>query len=345
MEDPKQIADFSALPSAPVVSVYMATFNHQHFLADAIEGVLNQSTNLPFELVIAEDASTDATLELALKYQRENPASVRVVFSERNVGARPNFKRTAPLLRGKFVAFCEGDDYWTDRRKLDKQIQVMSADPATSLSCHAANVEDARTGRIQRVQRPANTSRRLTHSELITGDGALIPTCSIVVRNDVLQGRPDWWEASPVGDFPLVLRAAQLGHVVCIDEVMATYRVNVPGSWTTTRLPAIERRIQHATTMARVLDLYRQTMPRKYHRRIRSVGSYFILDAVLRSQADYAHRRACLSEHAGLMTMLDVLIARASISSGRNLISLRSFASGAVARCMSIINDRLQPKC
>lgn len=119
----------------PVVSVHMLTYNHEPYIAQAIEGVMMQQTDFEFELVIGEDASQDRTREICFEYQKRYPDKIRVLWSEENV-TRPyggNGVRVTARCRGEFIAFCEGDDYWTDPLKLQKQVDVMRAHPSVGL--------------------------------------------------------------------------------------------------------------------------------------------------------------------------------------------------------------------
>jgi glycosyltransferase involved in cell wall biosynthesis len=124
-----QVGDADKLPALPLVSVLMITYNHAEYLAQAIEGVVSQQCDFPFELIIGEDASKDGTREIALEYQRRYPHLVRVIYSASNVGMNANGQRTLDAARGEFVAFCEGDDYWCATDKLARQVAQIASDP------------------------------------------------------------------------------------------------------------------------------------------------------------------------------------------------------------------------
>lgn len=113
----------------PLVSVKMITYNHEAYIARAVDGVLRQQVDFPFELVIGEDASTDRTGEIVRELQEKNPAMIRVIRSEQNVGMHLNSERTLAMCRGRYIAFCEGDDYWHDPLKLKKQIDYLERHP------------------------------------------------------------------------------------------------------------------------------------------------------------------------------------------------------------------------
>lgn len=135
----------SCLCRNPVVSVNMITYNHEAFIREAIEGVLMQKTDFEYELVIGEDTSQDKTLEICLEYQKKYPDKIRVLWWHENVTrmripAGANWERVQCRCRGEFVAYCEGDDYWTDDTKLQRQVDVLRRNPGLSMCCHQFHV-------------------------------------------------------------------------------------------------------------------------------------------------------------------------------------------------------------
>lgn len=129
----QEVSDADQLPARPLVSVLMITYNHADYLAEAIEGVVAQQCDFPFELIIGEDVSKDATRAIALEYQRRYPHIVRVLYSTANVGMNANGQRTFDAARGEFVAFCEGDDYWCAPDKLARQVALIAGDPEVGI--------------------------------------------------------------------------------------------------------------------------------------------------------------------------------------------------------------------
>jgi glycosyltransferase involved in cell wall biosynthesis len=117
----------------PLVSVKMLTYNHAPYISRAIEGVINQKTCYPFELVIGEDFSTDGTREIVHDYQKRFPDIIRVITSEQNVGVKKNNKRTTDACRGKYITICEGDDYWHHPEKIQMQAEYLEDHPDCGL--------------------------------------------------------------------------------------------------------------------------------------------------------------------------------------------------------------------
>lgn len=124
----------------PLVSVRTVTYNHEKYIAQCLEGILMQRTNFPFELVIGEDCSTDRTREIVLAYENKYPDKIRAIVSERNVGVAQNALRVMRACQGKYHAFCEGDDYWIDPLKLQKQVYFMEAHQDVTMCFHNALV-------------------------------------------------------------------------------------------------------------------------------------------------------------------------------------------------------------
>lgn len=247
-----EFADWDQLPSNPVVSVHMLAYKHGKYIAKAIEGVLAQKCDFLFELIIGEDCSPDDTLEIALRYQKQHPDIIRVFTSHRNVGGKKNEIRCQLATRGRYVALCEGDDFWNDQLKLARQVHVLRSNPDTSMTCHASFAVDDSTGRKCGLIRSALRTRRLSLSEIVAGDGGLIPTASIVVKKEVLLSRPNWAELAPIGDYPLAIKAALMGTVLYINEPMCSYRINVPGSWTARNMFQLDSRLEHAKKLEKM---------------------------------------------------------------------------------------------
>lgn len=237
-EDVLEVSDPARIPGKPVVSVLMLTYNHGPYLAEAIDGVLKQQTDFPIELLIGEDCSTDNTREIAMRYQREYPEVIRVVISPTNVGGRRNRRRLADRVRGEFIAFCEGDDYWTDPDKLQLQVDYLRAHPDAGAVHSDFDHIIFRGGRWRRC---LHFMRYRFHGPVPEGDifpillrANFIQTCTLCVRADLdrrflVSGFPI--DRYPVGDWPLCLYFAAVSKIAYMPQSMAVYR-EVSGSIT-----------------------------------------------------------------------------------------------------------------
>lgn len=132
----------------PLLSIVTITYNHEPYIRKCIEGVLMQQVNFPIEFIIAEDCSTDGTLAICKEYAEKYPDLIKLITSENNVGAIANERRAMKAAKGKYIAFCEGDDYWTDPLKLQKQVDFLEEHLDYSVTFHRCkhyNVVDGTT--------------------------------------------------------------------------------------------------------------------------------------------------------------------------------------------------------
>ncbi len=120
----------------PLLSIVTITYNHEPYIAKTIEGVLMQQVNFPIEYIIAEDCSTDDTRKICEEYVAKYPDLINLLPSEHNLGAKENEYRAMKIAKGKYIAFCEGDDYWTDPLKLQKQVDFLESHPDYSVTFH-----------------------------------------------------------------------------------------------------------------------------------------------------------------------------------------------------------------
>ncbi len=229
----------------PKVSVLMITYNHEKFIAQAIESVLMQKTNFGVELVIGEDCSTDRTREIVLDFARRYPTRIRPLLPERNLGMHQNFVQTYQACRGAYVAVVEGDDYWTASDKLQKQVDLLDAHPEHSAAAHNAlrfnEEEDRAQGNYCYL--PAQS---LPLEKMLITDW--LPTCSVVLRRRVIGEFPDWFFTLYACDWSVLILCAEQGSIAYSDEVMAVYRQHNNGLWTgITRIRQLQAMIKART--------------------------------------------------------------------------------------------------
>lgn len=128
----------------PLLSVVTVTYNHEPFIAQCIEGVLMQQVSFPIEFIIGEDCSADGTRAICQRYAEQYPELIRLIVSDFNVGGLANERRVMAAARGKYIAYCEGDDYWTDPLKLQKQVDFLESHPEYSACFHRFKSFDAK---------------------------------------------------------------------------------------------------------------------------------------------------------------------------------------------------------
>lgn len=230
--DSVEVSDAVRLVCKPLVTVLMITYNHAAYLAEAIEGVVSQQCDFPFELLIGEDASTDGTLEIALEYQRRYPEVVRVIYSTANVGMNANSRRIFSRTRGDYVACCEGDDYWCSPHKLARQVALIRNRADVGI-VHTDWVRSRRIAEGWKVGWNKSVHARVPRS-LLEGDlfrtfhyPKILRTCTVLLRRSTLQelanselGRKSY----KFGDAVLAVYTASRWKVAYLPEVTAVYR-------------------------------------------------------------------------------------------------------------------------
>jgi glycosyltransferase involved in cell wall biosynthesis len=214
--------------STVLVSVCMITYNHEEYIAQAIEGVMMQRTTFPIELVIGEDCSTDRTRKICLEYQEKYPDVIRLLLPEKNLGMQQNSIITLRSCIGKYIALCEGDDYWIDPNKLQKQVDFLEANLDFSICFHPVMIW--KEGEI--IDDYITREVPDTTTILDLAEGNYIHTPSVVFRKN--QRVFDEFKTinSPVGDFVLHMLNAKYGKIKKIRDVMGVYRYGV-GIWST----------------------------------------------------------------------------------------------------------------
>ena len=214
----------------PKVSVAICTYNHEKFIAQAIEGVLMQETSFPIELVIGEDCSTDGTRAILRKYAQTHPNIVRPLLHKRNVGGGTNFTSVLATCRGEYIAFLDGDDYWTDTRKLEIQVRFLEEHPECAMCHHRVSYVDDESQRLVSEFPPEERRREQCSADLLA-KGNFIQTCSLMTRKELIPDLTDDFMRLKLGDWPLCVLLGLHGSIGYIDKNMATYRIHVASNW------------------------------------------------------------------------------------------------------------------
>lgn len=219
-----------------MVSICCITYNQASYIRDALEGFVNQKTDFAYEVLIHDDASTDGTADIIREYADRYPDLIFPILQTENqyskgltnVSGTFNF----PRARGKYIAMCEGDDYWTDDRKLQKQVDYLEANPGCSLCFHSAKVEVQGKALTEHAMRPYKGSRMVSPEEIIDKTSGY-PTASLLFYREMVADLPEFYNNAPIADIPLQLLCANRGWAWYLDEPMCVYRLGGAASWTT----------------------------------------------------------------------------------------------------------------
>ena len=206
----------------PLVSVCMTTYNHEKYISQAIESVLSQRTTFGVEVVIGEDCSTDSTLEICRQYEAQYPDRVRVIASEHNIGMHANYRRTIEACRGKYIAMCDGDDWFTDENKL--QIQVEELENSGAAMCYTRSERRGEDG--SGAIYPEGRLHSSIDDMLILNTAENCTTLALKSKildyyNEVKPETKGWL----TDDLPMWLWFAATQKIVAIDRVTAVHRV------------------------------------------------------------------------------------------------------------------------
>ena len=217
-----------------IVSICCLTYNHEQYIEDAIESFLMQKTNFKYEIIIHDDASTDNTANIVNAYAKKYPELLRAILQVENQYSKGVEMFTTylfPKVKGKYIAINEGDDYWIDPNKLQKQVDYMETHPECSLCVHAAHKVKANKKPLKDGIRPNIGNKVFDVEEIILGGGGLFATNAMLFRTEYTSNEPYFLINAPVGDYPLVIYLALMGSIHYIDEFMSVYRTGVEGSW------------------------------------------------------------------------------------------------------------------
>jgi len=220
----------------PVISICCTTYNHESHLKETIQSFLMQETSFPFEIVIHDDASTDKTPQIILEYQKKYPSIIKVLFQSENqykINGHLPFFNTWNAAQGKYIALCEGDDYWIDNQKLTKQLKLM-VKLDTDICFTNAFLEYTDGERKKRFS-GSSQGERICISDIIKGGGGSMPTASILIKSSILKVLPDWFSKAPVGDFFLQILGSERNGAAYLDDATSVYRVAISGSWSSRR--------------------------------------------------------------------------------------------------------------
>ncbi|GHV57477.1 hypothetical protein FACS1894182_06410 [Bacteroidia bacterium] len=224
----------------------MVTYNHEKYIAEAIEGVMTQKNDFPIELVIGEDCSTDNTRQICLEYKKKYPNKIKLLLPEKNCGVMPNFIETLKNCTGKYIAICEGDDYWIDPLKLQKQVDFLEKSIKTTYLF--TNRKFVYTNKIQKDKEVRNTNRIYTTKDILAGFNPGLQ--SVCFRKEELNLTLFEKCMNFInGDRLLPYMLSLSGDIRCLQDCTAVYRITGLGVSTSVKK---DKWFEHATA-----DFYR----------------------------------------------------------------------------------------
>lgn len=222
-----------------LVSVRLMTYNHENYILSALENANSQLTSARFEIIIGDDFSTDSTAHLIESYIMSNTTLNELNYlkrgdsykvKRRKEGRLYNFVNILDNCRGKYIALLDGDDYWIDERKLQKQVDFLEANPRFAICFSPVHIVDQQ-GQLIEISNQ-DTLSETTYKDLLKGN--YLNTPSVMIRRDALPDQlPEWINKMPMGDWPLLLLASMNGDIKMLNEPLAAYRIHDKGVWST----------------------------------------------------------------------------------------------------------------
>jgi glycosyltransferase involved in cell wall biosynthesis len=257
------------------VSVCITTYNHGKYIRQAIDSVLMQQTEFDFELIIGEDDSQDDTRDIVKEYKERYPDKIQLFLNDRKnviyIDGKPtgrwNFINNLMHASGDFIALLEGDDYWTDPVKLQKQVVYLESHPECALCFHDVQAVYEDEERKTETLSPPTKKDIYTLEDIIKGN--FIHTCSVMYRNGLFGAFPDWIYSTPMADWPLHILNAQHGDIGYMDAVMGAYRIHRGGIWSTNEF--IDR-LGKTVTVYKIINSH---LHYRYNKTLKSIIRYY----------------------------------------------------------------------
>ncbi|MCW8822328.1 MAG: glycosyltransferase [Sulfurovum sp.] len=221
----------------PLLTVVSITYNHEKYISDALDGMLMQKTDFPFEIIVHDDCSTDSTATILKDYAKKYPTIIKLILQKENQyskGIKPMTLAFDKAL-GNYLAISDGDDYWIDPNKLQIQLDEMRKVENCQMCFHSAiDIYEDNSRKNKITTKQANGNKLFTTSEIIKGGGGFCPTASLMFKKEVVENLPQWYKKAPFGDYFLQVFGSLKGGALYIDRPMSVYRKNTLGSWSRT---------------------------------------------------------------------------------------------------------------
>ena len=244
------------------ITVIVMTYNQKQYISKALDSILVQKGDIDFDIIIHDDCSSDGTLELIREYQKNNPNKITIIEEKERRFIEEGFNmmiynHVVPFIDSKYVAYCDGDDYWCDDYKLQKQLAFMEAHPDYSMCFHCSYQlkNDVDLSSKWFVDDEGDIDMSFIISDV---PGIKIATSSLFVRSDVFKDFPNWRKLYPVEDIPLYMNAAMNGKIHRLSDLMCVYRQFAVGSWSSQNKDNIQRTIDHLEKMKAAINCFNE---------------------------------------------------------------------------------------
>lgn len=213
------------------VSVCIVTFNQAAFIEECIRSVMMQETDHALQVVVSDDRSSDATPEILAQLEAEYPETLTVIYRSSNMGPGPNFEATLAECTGEYVAFLEGDNFWTDPQKIARQVALLEANPDMAFCFHRARSLEDTTSEPEHLI-PSEDFPAVSSLEILFMESNPVAFGSMLVRRHLMSEIGPWTRGLKLGDWPICIMLARHGSIGYIPAEMSRQRMHGGGVWT-----------------------------------------------------------------------------------------------------------------
>ena len=281
----------------PKVSIVTITYGHEKYITDTLDGIFMQYYPGEIEVIISNDQSPDNTDDIIQNYLSNknipNNFNIQYTKHEINKGVVPNFSWALQEATGKYTAICEGDDYWTDPLKLQKQVDFMEANEDCSLCYHKTRVKLADKSREDYFfgAKDIKVPTKFTLEDFIKTNNEIgIRTPAMVIRSQGITTSTKWFIKSAVADLSLQLYYGSIGNYGYLPDEMAVYNRGVPGAWSENN-QSVDWRLKQIFDLNATYTLFDENTNYKYHAIIKNRNEDWI-----KTRIDYIQRNFSRSD-------------------------------------------------
>ncbi|HLT88285.1 MAG TPA: glycosyltransferase [Sphingobacterium sp.] len=307
----------------PLVSIIVTVFNHEEYLRECLDSLLSQITSFEFEIIIGEDGSNDNSRAICIEYAEKYPNKIRLFLRDRDTSVFPfkdrklllNGAFTRKAIRGEYMAWCEGDDFWIDNSKLQVQFDFMERNRDCSLCFHTTKKIDENT-KEEVVVRPVISEKeseaKFNAQQILSGIRESIMTASIFMRSSVIKNLPYWVYLAPTSDTTLIFLALKQGNVGFLNKTMASYRKFSSNSWSNQKLKSLEGYAKTIPYRLFWLDKYDEITVHTYKKQISVLKRKIIADFLMNSFVVNTTREnwEAIIKYSNLFFKIDMVTAR-----------------------------------
>ena len=293
-----------------MVSITCVAFNHEKYIETTLNSFLEQETTFPFEIIVNDDVSTDKTVEILKAYEKKFPSIVKPVYQTENQFSQGvnTMAILFPFVKGRYVAFCDGDDFWCDKEKLQIQVNEMEKHPEVDLSFHPSYklVGDQR---VEVLAKRSDRNEIFPVERSILGQGDFTETGAMMFTRSLLDSLPEWFKTSIPGDYISEIMGAERGGSLYIDRCMSVYRSGVETGWTESEFKkGGEARKKILFAFVDQLEFLDNYLEKKYHKEFSQIKHKVYFDFITSVDTEHSVKKEIYSAYKESFTVKEKLL-------------------------------------